>query len=731
MIPELVISMLPLAPLAGGDTLLQAATVTAVKQAVPLERVASPVSFVRMEDIRGGGLETISDLSSLVPGLTVPKYGASLTSTIYLRGFGSRMDNPVMGLYLDDIPVLDKNAYDTDFLDIRSATMLRGPQGTLYGRNSMAGMLSLRTLSALDYQGVRMRVEYGTANTLRANASVYSGNHALSAGFRHSDGYTMNEYKGTLCDPYDGGSIRWRWDRRLSGKTVVGNILQASFSKEGGFAYGRYEDGYGIHPVSYNDEGSYGRFSLLEGFKLQERGEKVHLDASASVQLLSDDMRMDQDFTSLSVFTLQQRQRSGALTAEVVARPSSPKEHWNPMTGVFLFGRYNMMDAPVNFKYDGIQTLILDNANSHIPPVIGRLEIPDPQLPILSSFDIGSWGAAIFHESVFSWGRWQLTAGLRIDYEGASMGYDCSSTMNYQFVPIMTGLKAFRLPYTGSIGHSCIELLPKLNILLEVAEGFFLYGTASKGYRAGGFNTQIFSDILQNKMMNGLMEDLGVYPDIPAVSVGAGNTEYDPEEAWNTELGIRLSGSQGLSLEASVYRMDGINQQLTVFPPGMSTGRMMTNAGKSRSIGAEAEVAYRGERISFRLSGSRTDARFVSYKSGDNDYSGLRIPYVPCNTLYSMLQYRQPLGRERYLSLMGDLRGNGPVCWNEDNTLEEDFHMVPGARVSFLFTKGEIYLRGENLTGSRLPLFYFKSVGREFFSLSAPTTLAIGLYLNL
>ena len=106
-------------------------------------------------------------LSSRVPGLHIPDYGASLTSTIYLRGLGSRMENPVLGLYVDGFPVLDKNAYDFDWEGIRNATLLRGPQGTLYGRNSMGGVLSLRTLSPSDAVRPSVRLEYGTANTLR------------------------------------------------------------------------------------------------------------------------------------------------------------------------------------------------------------------------------------------------------------------------------------------------------------------------------------------------------------------------------------------------------------------------------------------------------------------------------------------------------------------------------------------------------------------------------------
>ncbi len=147
-------------------------TVTALKESVALENVASAVSEISYPTLKSNGIYRPNSLSSIVPGLHIPDYGASMTSTIYLRGLGSRMENPVMGLYIDGIPVIDKNTYDFDWQGISRATMLRGPQGTLYGRNSMSGVLNLSTLSPTDDSGPVIGLEYGDANTVRVGASI-------------------------------------------------------------------------------------------------------------------------------------------------------------------------------------------------------------------------------------------------------------------------------------------------------------------------------------------------------------------------------------------------------------------------------------------------------------------------------------------------------------------------------------------------------------------------------
>lgn len=708
----LLISLL-LATVPVQDT-LQAGTVVALKESIPLSQVASPVSSIRPELMRATGTYRPNSLSGMVPALHIPDYGASLTSTIYLRGLGSRMENPVLGLYVDGIPILDKNAYDFDWEAVRSVTLLRGPQGTLYGRNSMGGVLAIRTLAPSDGARPNVHLEYGTAQSVRAGASFTTGNHAFSATFRHTDGVFRNAYKQELCDPFDGLNASWKWEKPSGDRLFLSHVLSVGLSREGGFAYGLHREGEDL-PVSYNDEASYRRLFVMDGFKLRHRGDRLVLDGTASVQYLLDDMRMDQDYTERSIFTLQQKQNSGAGTLEVLVRKADTKARWQPTGGVFAFFRGNHMHAPVTFKRDGIQTLILDNANAHIPADIGYLSISDEEMPVTSDFDILSWNVALFHQSVYRTGAWLLTAGVRIDYEGAWMGYDCLTLLHYRFIPTMKADKALNVPYTGSIGHSRIEVLPKLSVLYEAAEGLRFFSTLSKGYRSGGFNTQIFSDILQRQTMNATMKDLGVYFDQPTAIVTAEHTEYDPEEAWNMEVGGRWS-REHFRAEVSAYWMEVRNRQLTVFLPGQSAGRMMTNSGRGRNVGVETEAEARVKALTLRAAWSwcRTDDG---------------VPYVPEHTLFAGASYSIDLNGCR---LKGDafLRGAGPFWWNEEHSLREPFSARLGACITLAFPKWEWYVRGENLTGTESHSFYFKSMEKEFFAAGKPRMLYTGISLN-
>lgn len=720
-----LLSLLMLSP--ANDTLLAPAHVAAFKEKVSLDRMASPVSVLLPAEIKSLGLTRQGRLSALVPGLLIPEYGASLTSTIYLRGIGSRMENPSMGLYVDGIPIMDKNAYDFDWTGINFAALMRGPAATLYGRNAMSGTLVLQSVRPDGQNHLNAFAEAGLARTIRMGLTASYGQNVLSAEARYRRGWFENEFKGAPCDPYGGISLRWKWERPASAEVHWSNNLFASASREGGFAYGLYENGI-LHPVSYNGEGSYRRISVIEGVHFSFRRESFSLEGTGSFQWLSDDMHMDQDFTPQYIFTLRQAQNSGTGTIEVIARNEAGK--WQRASGLFAFFRHNGMHAPVTFGRAGIESLILDNANRNIPDDIGYLDIPDDELLIASDFGISTFGAALFHESVLTLGRWRLTAGLRIDYEGGFMAYDCLAGLHYQFFPTMKSERSLDVPYKGSTTHSSgIQLLPRFSVLYKPAAGLSVYGTVSKGYRAGGFNTQIFSDILQNQTMNALMADLGVYLDTPAVSVGAENTRYKPETAWNFEAGARIVREK-IRAEGSVYYMDVRNQQLTVFPPGRSTGRMMANAGRSRSLGAEAEAQWSPGPFRFHASYAWCDARFVKYNDGNNDYAGNHVPYVPQHTAFLSATWRHPI-KKATLNLSASVRAYGPVFWDEAGLLKEPVSIRPEARIALAFPGWELWLRGENLAANSGRTFYFKSVGREFFSRERPRNLIVGISINI
>ena len=229
--------------------------------------------------------------------------------------------------------------------------------------------------------------------------------------------------------------------------------------------------------------------------------------------------------------------------------------------------------------------------------------------------------------------------------------------------------------------------------------------------------------------MTATMNDMGVYLDRPFVSVTAQNTEYNPETAWNTELGARIR-HESFCVEASAYYMDVRGQQLTVFPPGMSTGRMMTNAGRSRSMGMETELGWTPGQFRSHLSWAWCDARFVSFNDGNNDYSGNRLPYVPEHTLWASAGYSFKIG-SKTLDIDASLRGEGPFCWNESGTQKEPFRLRADARVALVFPDWELYVRADNLTDAPGRSFYFKSMGNEFFASAKPRIIMTGITLKL
>ena len=699
------------------------------------------VSTFLMRRIEERGIASPKNLSAVVPGLNIPDYGTSMTSTIYVRGLGSRMDNPVIGLYVDDVPIIDKNCYDFSFTDIRRIDFLHGPQGTLYGRNSMLGVLSVETLSPTAYQGTRGIIEYGSASTLSAKLSAYKGRFGLTAAYGHTDGFFINEYDGSNCGLSDSFSARARFVGGI-GKVSLDNILTVSYIDQTGYPYRKLMAGE-LLPVDYNDKSGYRRFFLMDGFRLKTEWRNWKISSVTSFQTLFDSMDMDQDFTPKSMFTLNQIQEQVAFTQEFIFKPKTHTVWWDSQTGLFAMVKLNKMSAPVRFLKDGIKSLILDNANSGIPQELGRLNIQEENFLIYSDFDIALGNVAAYHESYFNTGRWTFTAGLRLDFEASRMRYDSGSDIHFIVSPAMSEYIPFSTKVDGTETVRYAQLQPKLSVSYDATSermrskglNMSLLASVSEGYRSGGFNTQIFSDVLQRKMMLGMMESLGVHLDGKG-DLSTDGLTYKPEICLNYEVGGKFRmRSAGHILESffTAYRVDCRNQQMTVFPYGNGTGRMMANAGRSRSLGVEAEASWMWKGLSVSFAGSLMDARFVDYDDGRNDWSGNRIPYSPESTLYLRCGYKF-LTRGRFLrsvSLNADINRSGRIYWNEAGDISQSPYSLIGADVRLTTSKAELWLKGQNLTGTEYSVFYFKSVGNSFFQAGKPRRFTIGLSINL
>ena len=108
------------------------------------------------------GIRSMSQLAAFTPTLAVPQYGSRLTSSTYIRGIGSRTGSSAVGVYYDNIPLVDKSAFNRYFYQTDRIDVLRGPQGTLYGINAEGGIIRMYSKNPMNYQGTDLRMGIAT-----------------------------------------------------------------------------------------------------------------------------------------------------------------------------------------------------------------------------------------------------------------------------------------------------------------------------------------------------------------------------------------------------------------------------------------------------------------------------------------------------------------------------------------------------------------------------------------
>ncbi|MBQ6556646.1 MAG: TonB-dependent receptor [Bacteroidales bacterium] len=420
------------------------------------------------------------------------------------------------------------------------------------------------------------------------------------------------------------------------------NTISASLSDEGGYAYARIgEDGKSIG-INYNDPCGYRRLNVWDGATVRWGGGGHESSLTASWQLLADDMALDNDFTALSLFSMHQKQLENAFTLEYQFRRAQPTERWNYLFGAFAFGRILNLTAPVLFQRDGIEQLILAGANRGIQTVFPDAEmmIDEDSFPISSDFFLPSAGLALFHHSTFRFGRWRLDAGLRADFDYSAMSYDSEALIHYSLKTIQDDFLPLRTVFEGFESKPSFQVLPSLSLTYQLDFGHF-QACISRGHKAGGFNTQIFSDILQNRMMSDMVEGLGFHLKDQGGDSGSAATSYLPEYHRNFELGGVWTPSSAASLSLTAFCILSRNLQVTVMPPGLGTGRLMSNAARARSLGLDAKVGLTIGHLDISIWGSNllnTGYGTFRFRSVGRDFIAVGRPICAGLSIkYSML----------------------------------------------------------------------------------------------
>lgn len=715
--------------------------VASVKQGDENKGNARSSSKFSRTAIENRHITSLKELTSLAPNFYQPDYGSRMTSSIYVRGFGSRIDQPIVGLNIDEMPIMNKNNYDFELFDVSEVEIIRGAQSTLYGRNTAGGAINIQTLSPFNFQGKRFTAEYGTAGSVRIKASHYAAptekfGWSASVHYNHTDGFFTNAYDGNKCDKGDNFAARMRQMFRIGDNWSLDNSLTIGYTDEGGYAYRFYDKESGsLLPVNYNDACTYRRLNIADGLTVKYSLPDVIFSSTTGYSYTDDRMRLDNDFLPQAYFTMGQYQREHSLTQEFVAK-SKNNEGFGWLGGIFAFYKHQLLSAPVLFKEQGIKSLILDNANKGLQMAFpgSQLQFDSDNFLISDDFTTPTFGTSAYAQINYNSERWNVTAGIRVDGERSSMQYDSRADVNYRLSPNMNSYLPLSSRFNGKETLRTTEIMPKLSITHKYSKGN-VYASVAKGYKAGGFNTQLFSDILQNRLKGDLMSQFGVSFDENTAYDDASATTYRPEESWNYEVGTHLSplADGSLKIDAALFLIECRNQQLTVFPKGATTGRMMSNAGKSRSYGVEISASYTLQRITLEGSYGYTHATFRSYTSGDNDYSGNYLPLAPHETMAANLSYRipAPASFANHLILNIGWNGVGRIYWDEGNTLSQAFYGLTSASITWEKGHYGASIWGKNLFDEKYKAFYFVSMQHPFFSLGKPRQIGFTLHYNL
>lgn len=757
-------------------TLDDVTVVSTPKEVGALRQQSASATLLGPQQLEAAQVTSLKGITTLVPNLFIPDYGSRLTSAVYIRGIGSRINTPAVGLYVDNIPYVDKSAFDFNFYDIERIDVLRGPQGTLYGRNAMGGIIRIYTRNPFVHTGTDVNLSYATRDNHRTASLMhyhrFGEKFALSAGgyYDGSDGFFTNSTTGQKADPSQAGGGRIRAIYHANQRLSFDLTTSYDYTDEGGYPYfytgnltTTETSAEGIGTICNNRESQYRRSLFNAGLNIEYRAPHFVMNAITGYQHLTDCMDLDQDFIAQDIYTLQQKQHIHTLSEELTFRGSDPHSWYQWVTGANVMYQTLHTSGPVTFYEDGVSQVIEGNVNG----IFDRLKQDNPRMPAMgitlrdrqfvvsSLMETPSLDLALFHNSTFNWRHWTLNVGLRLDYERLSLDYYSDGNITFDFDIRMSPAMAFNYPdlkasprFDGSMHHDYLQLLPKVSLMYQLPAQSNIYATVSKGHRSGGYNVQMFSDLVQGEMRSQMISQIneagqGVVEKMIGAETYQGMTSsgdvntvvYKPEYSWNYELGTHLNlAGNSLLLDAALFLIETEDQQIARFAP-TGLGRMMVNAGESRSYGAEMTALWRPtQALALSANYGYTHAKFTDYDAGDGkDYTDCYVPFVPRHTLGLDASYtwQLPVKWAQNITWGATYNGTGRIYWTESNLTgngqpaSQRYYSTLASRLQLTLNHASLQLWARNLTNTHYNTFYFESASRGFEQHGKPLQIGI------
>ena len=701
------------------NTGLDEIVVTATRSSESLSRVAASITAVSADDLGAGKIQDVASLATSIPNLSVgDQFGVN---RIFIRGIGlTSIDLGADGgvAFLQDGAQIARPAAQlSGFYDLQQVEVLRGPQGTLYGRGATAGAINLITKKPTAELDGYARATYGNYDSIVLEAAVggpIAGEKVMariSGKYENRDGYGINEFTGQDIDDRDAYAFR-------------GSLLFAPSDDLEVLISGEYfnenDSNYAFHYFGPTVAAENALGSLLGGETLftvaAANGETANIrNIYSDEEPLND--REGYSFTGTIEYS------PGDWSFKSITSYHN-FERFNrddlDASNANLFGQNNYDETSETWSqefvanYQGDKFDAVFGAMYFTEDLFGSVRVPLTNLGLLfalpaDTFDDQNYlqqgKVSIDAYGLYAQGSYAVTDQLKVTLGGRFSHEKRRGTGTFEFLGVVPTDKQ----------ESWDAFTPTLTVNYQASDDTLIYGSVTRGFKSG------------------------------VINVGSQNDVIDPEYVWSYEAGLKTTTADNrLQANIAAFYMDYSDLQVGFVDA--SSVVTTINAASARNYGVEAELrAKPAPGLTLELFGTYLNAKYTEFESGDYrqgfavvDLSGNRLSNAPEFSFRAGGDYDIPLSMPGNLNIRADVNWQDRVFFTEFNNADATQGAYALVNAGLRYTSDDeswsAELWGRNLTNELVitnnivtaPLYNSVRVG----SVAPPRTYGVTLGVN-
>jgi iron complex outermembrane receptor protein len=656
---------------------LDAVIVTAEKKEDDIQQIPSSISNISSRQVEQYRLWNAKDITAISPNLYSANPGDNRNVTS-IRGVTTTSYDPAVATYVDGVNQFNLDTYISPIFDIERIEVLRGPQGTLYGRNAMGGVINIITkepTNATHGFGEISAGEYGQQRYSLGfrmpivDDKIFFG---VAAMYDKSDGF------------YDNTFYNQDFDKRHS---FTGNYYlkylatsRLSFTLNVKHHHNRNDGAFALAP---NDS-----IAFAQPFEVEQNALTTLIDNTLNTSLKVHHTGSVVNLTSLTTYQSNHRYYDDPIDgdfspADIITIGNNYGNYWNHVK--VWTQEFKVASAPsFNFPLQWVAGAYLFHQDSPNKQAThfgenGDLYGAQPNSSIVNTTEAQSKGIAFFGQLTYSFNEYfDITLGARVDYEKKKQQVLGEYLVDPDPTPI------FETQPDTSATASYKAVSPKISLGYHISEDHHAYATLSRGYRTGGF-TQLSSDPSQPPLY-----------------------KYKPEYSTNLEVGLKNSFVHNrvrLNLSAFLIKVSDAQVPTLVLPSALTVTR---NAGELTSKGVELELwatPSKGFQIEYNF--GYTDASYnkllVPNQGTEVNLEGNRQLFTPEITSMLALQFSPQISEWQSLKLVvrGEAMCIGEQYFDLANTIRQEPYNVFNARAGVMGKNFELMFWMRNISDER------------------------------